>query len=370
MLSKNTFFYTTIALFTANLISAQVKIGNNVTNVQTGQLLQLEKDGTNGGLKIAEAALTSATDRTTITIPTDAYGTLIWNTGSAGLTPAGFYMWDGSEWKKVLAGKFPNIYNENGIVDTNRTVDLDVNTIAFPSKSTTGTSHFTVDGTTLNVNATDNKVGIRNNNPKEALDVNGDVIINGLTSPRTAQVFADEQGKLIRGGDFTKPFLIGELRSSRVMIFDFRSRSRSDIPVMTGKRAINKGLIPGASAYETAFPREKVKFITINGLRMDFLYNTQEYLRPKLYNTTGLDITYTINTVSPVDNYTTGGNTVVAPNHHCFMIDDIIYASDARTETVYCDINFPNGEWYRITYSAQRDDTNEHHLYFSALRLN
>ncbi|MGE4512794.1 MAG: hypothetical protein AB7E26_03115 [Chryseobacterium sp.] len=62
-----------------------------------------------------------------------------------------------------------NLYTENGSLSSNRTVSQGANTLAFTSTATTGTSHFTVDGSTLNVDAVNNRVGIGTSTPATKL---------------------------------------------------------------------------------------------------------------------------------------------------------------------------------------------------------
>jgi hypothetical protein len=54
------------------------------------------------GVLIPRVALTSNTDVTTI--PSPQVSLLVYNTGSGGLTPAGFYYWDGTKWVKFATG--------------------------------------------------------------------------------------------------------------------------------------------------------------------------------------------------------------------------------------------------------------------------
>ncbi|GAB4448726.1 MAG: hypothetical protein OHK0036_04580 [Bacteroidia bacterium] len=72
--------------------SALLDVGNG--NANTG--------GDTKGLLIPRVALTSSTDVTTI--PSPAKSLLVWNTGSGGLTPAGFYYWDGTQWVQLATG--------------------------------------------------------------------------------------------------------------------------------------------------------------------------------------------------------------------------------------------------------------------------
>ncbi len=65
-----------------------------------------------------------------------------------------------------------NIYTTDGTLTGNRVVTQADKTLAFTSSATTGTSHFTVDGTTFNVDATNNRVGIGTAAPSTPLEVN------------------------------------------------------------------------------------------------------------------------------------------------------------------------------------------------------
>lgn len=88
-------------LATVLFAQAQLKTGSNPTVIGNGQLLELEQKGQRAGLKLAEVALTGGTDLATVNIPGTAAGTMVWNTGTGGLTPAGLYVWSGSQWFNV-----------------------------------------------------------------------------------------------------------------------------------------------------------------------------------------------------------------------------------------------------------------------------
>lgn len=167
---------------------AQVKIGSNATALQEGSILELEANGNKAGFKIAEIALTSIIDTTTLPVQEISKGTLVWNTATAGTAPnnvtPGFYIWMGTKWEKILSsasGNTKTIYDGNGKIASNRTIEMDTLSLAFTSAATNGTSHFSVDGTTFNVNAADNRVGIGNANPMATLDVAGNP--TNTTSP-------------------------------------------------------------------------------------------------------------------------------------------------------------------------------------------
>jgi hypothetical protein len=165
-------------------LKAQLKVGDHPTTIGTGQLFELEKKGQRGGLKLAEVALTGPADRTTIAILASAAGTMVWNKGTAGLSPAGIYVWTGTEW---VQAKTENLYTANGTLAGNRTVALANRSLAFTSTATTGTSHFSVDGTTFNVDAHNNRVGIGTAAPTNNLEVTGaGGTATGLTLPTGA----------------------------------------------------------------------------------------------------------------------------------------------------------------------------------------
>ncbi|MBB6331772.1 hypothetical protein HNP24_002722 [Chryseobacterium sediminis] len=64
-----------------------------------------------------------------------------------------------------------SIYNSNGTLSASRTVTQGGNNLAFTSTATAGTSHFTVDGNTFNVDARNNRVGLGTSAPNNLLDL-------------------------------------------------------------------------------------------------------------------------------------------------------------------------------------------------------
>jgi len=91
--------YSLTFLTGLGLTSAQVKIGANPTTIGNGQLLELSAQGTRAGMRLAQVALTSSTDITTVGIPASAVGTLVYNTGTGALSTPGVYVWSGSSWE-------------------------------------------------------------------------------------------------------------------------------------------------------------------------------------------------------------------------------------------------------------------------------
>jgi hypothetical protein len=122
-------------------------------------------------------------------------GDLITTVNGIASSPITLPVADGSE-TKLNAGSFititgqgtspspyqinsQNIYNSNGTLNSDRTVALDTKNLNFSSIATTGSSHFTVDGSTFNVDAVNNRIGIGTATPTQTLDVAGTARFNG-----------------------------------------------------------------------------------------------------------------------------------------------------------------------------------------------
>ena len=115
------------------------------------------------------------------------------------MTSKGYYYFDGSIWQKLT--DISNLYTTDGTLSGNRKVSLGTNNLDFLSSATTGTSHFTVDGTTFNIDVVNNRIGLNNSVPTEVLDVNGNIRVRNLPKalniddyPRT--VVAKSTGEL------------------------------------------------------------------------------------------------------------------------------------------------------------------------------
>ena len=72
------------------------QIAINTSGANPDASAGLDVSFTNKGVLIPRVALTSATDNTTISSP--ATSLLVYNTGTGGLSPAGYYYWNGSQW--------------------------------------------------------------------------------------------------------------------------------------------------------------------------------------------------------------------------------------------------------------------------------
>ena len=102
-----------ISLLMGNILKAQ-NVGIGASTFTPDASAGLEIRYTNKGLLIPRVALTSTTDVTTI--PSPANSLLVYNTGTGGLSPAGYYYWDGSQWMR-LAVYTGNALGGSGITD-------------------------------------------------------------------------------------------------------------------------------------------------------------------------------------------------------------------------------------------------------------
>lgn len=99
------------ALFSGERLFAQVGIGTTTPNSSSA----LDIATTNKGLLIPRVALTWNGDQNTIS-KTGNYpeGLLVYNTGAAGLSTAGFYYWNGTQWTPLSGGGSGSVWTENG----------------------------------------------------------------------------------------------------------------------------------------------------------------------------------------------------------------------------------------------------------------
>ena len=164
-----------IAVLSIGNAFGQQKIGNNPTSINSNAVLELES--TDKGLLIPRVALSSTSSAS----PLSAFvaGMMVYNTATAGDVTPGFYVSSGSSWSKIDNQTSTTLYNGNGSLSGNRTVTQGTNTLAFTSSATSGTSHFTVDGTTFNVDAVNNRIGIGTATPTQTLDVAGTARFDG-----------------------------------------------------------------------------------------------------------------------------------------------------------------------------------------------
>lgn len=104
---QKTLISLSIFLIFTSLSLAQVGIGNTLPEAA------LDITDADNGILIPRIALISTTDATTVVNPAGGAlvdGTMIWNTGTGGLSPAGYYYWQNSRWNMVLSNSQSQIY--------------------------------------------------------------------------------------------------------------------------------------------------------------------------------------------------------------------------------------------------------------------
>jgi len=96
---------------------------------------------------------------------------------AANIDAVGYYYFnEANVWTKLKgAGSAidTNIYNIDGTLTGNRVVSQEDKTLAFTSTATSGTNQFSVDGSTLSVDAVNNRMGVGTTTPQKSLHVNG-----------------------------------------------------------------------------------------------------------------------------------------------------------------------------------------------------
>jgi hypothetical protein len=148
---KRTFF--ALFLITSFNLLAQVGIGN------TAPEAALDIQSGSQGVLLPRVALTSVTDNVTVVNPKGgalAESTLVYNTGTAGLSTPGFYYWNSSEWIQ-LADNSPKVYVGKAIITGTGT--LVINGLPFKPSSISVTAFSNVESYAL-----DSDNGVGNNN--------------------------------------------------------------------------------------------------------------------------------------------------------------------------------------------------------------
>jgi hypothetical protein len=98
---------TLVFLFLFNAAGAQVGIATDYPEAA------LDINSTDSGMLIPRIALTSSTTAAPLINPNGGQlveGTMVWNTGTAGVTPTGFYLWETNQWNLVVSENKPQIF--------------------------------------------------------------------------------------------------------------------------------------------------------------------------------------------------------------------------------------------------------------------
>jgi len=127
------------------------------------------------------------------------------NTKTSNVNGAGFYYYDApsSKWVPMVSASpdFNNLYTSHGTLTSNRIVTQGDKSLEFAINANKGNKHFTVDGSTLSVDAMQHKVGVGTTVPTQKLDVDGEVRIRNVQESDNAgdaQLVIDEKGVVKR----------------------------------------------------------------------------------------------------------------------------------------------------------------------------
>lgn len=176
MKNKNLSCVIIVTILSIN-INAQIGI-NTTTPASTLDITAKNATGTTtnvDGLLVPRVDRQRAQSMTGIPVSTMIYvnsiGTGAQSGTAANIDTVGYYYFDGTLWTKIKTGSTSsdvNIYNSNGTLTGNRTVTQGANTLAF-----TGTANnaFSVNGSTLSVDAANNLVGVGTTAPSSVLAV-------------------------------------------------------------------------------------------------------------------------------------------------------------------------------------------------------
>lgn len=159
--SKNHAFRITwigIIFFSSNLVVGQVGIGTSVPSPKS----VLDLTSTSKGFLLPRM---STVQRTAILpAPVIDKGMQVFDTDTNTI-----WFWNGNAWIEVINR---NIYNTNGSLTSNRTVDQGSNMLSFLSSSSSPNA-FSIDGSTFSTDTFNNRVGIGTAAPVTSLDIEG-----------------------------------------------------------------------------------------------------------------------------------------------------------------------------------------------------
>ena len=130
--------FVVIVLIVGLSASAQIKIGDNPTAINSGSLLELESNSK--GVLFPRVALTNTS--TSAPLVAHVAGMTVYNTVTVGDVTPGLYTNNGMNWVKN-EGAASNLYTSDGTLAAARTVTQNNNDLTF----TTGTGKTVVNGT-------------------------------------------------------------------------------------------------------------------------------------------------------------------------------------------------------------------------------
>ncbi|MCJ7933289.1 MAG: hypothetical protein MUW56_06530 [Chryseobacterium sp.] len=168
-------------------------------------------------------------------------------------------------WKDLPANTDTSIYAGNGTLAGNRIVAQAGNTLAFTSTATAGTSHFTVDGTTFNVDARNNRIGLGTATPNNLLDLGttqgkklavwnstaGDDFYGFGAAQNVLQFFAGVPTTGSALMTLNKNGRVGIGTTAPTNVLDVRSATNGALKIVDGTQGVNKILTSDANGVAT-----------------------------------------------------------------------------------------------------------------------
>jgi len=271
-----------ILLATIATTFAVAQVGINTTNPQaTLDITARTSDGSKAEGLLAPRLTGNQIQAADMQYNAPQSGTLVYATAgatspsvkTANITAAGYYFFDGSLWQRVTTGAGINIYNTNSMLTANRTVNQSTNTLAFTSTASTGTNHFSVDGSTLSVDAVNNRVGIGTTTPSARLQISGDgtspplKIDNTINQPGSGSfaylTIDNTNGNIYKGTQASQAFYYQKYNLTNVnldWVQDFNTRiPTSTYTLVVVGTAFNAGLsVANADSINDVFYAQNV----------------------------------------------------------------------------------------------------------------
>ncbi|WP_035759006.1 hypothetical protein [Flavobacterium tegetincola] len=115
------FFYVSIVFFLF-IVKSFSQVGVNTITPEGA----LDVKSTSQGVLLPRVNLLSETDDVTVTNPEGGalvVSTLVYNLGTAGLSPAGFYYWEGTKWSQLMNNN-PNTFSGEFIISATGNVSI------------------------------------------------------------------------------------------------------------------------------------------------------------------------------------------------------------------------------------------------------
>lgn len=363
----------------------------------------LDISSTNKGVLLPRIALISSTDQTTIVSP--AVGTLVYNTGTAGLVYAGYVFWNGTEWK--------SLNNNSTSAGTLGAISCNSVTLS-PSTYTVGVSY----NGTLSVPYTGSNGGIYSAQTTSSTGVTGltaTLTSGNLTSGSGALIYAVSgipsasspntttfnlniggqtcNATVGAGNKFTVGQSFGISLSVPGYFMNNYLDNGSGSPKSTQGGATKTRMSNNNNGNTSTYTFTQVtlgEFLTsqgkdpnnilpvVNGLRLDFKINSTGLIAPLFYNTTSSAVTISHASISTSNNQYSAVFTNVNDGAYSYQVDgdDNLSANDSSDEYDITNLTFPiTGEWYQITWHSYRDksevdSTSKQYFYCQITRIN